>query len=119
VTIAAKLDNTPPANLKDRSFDIFQPERNNYLHLTISDTGIGMPPDQLEPIFEAFYQIDNTSTRQYSGSGLGLAIAKNYVNGHNGSIWVESKLGQGSTFHICLPYSPAPPPCEGEPMPLH
>lgn len=73
------------------------------LALTVKDTGIGIAQDELEHIFEEFRQIDQTITRRYAGTGLGLAITKSLVQLMQGSIEVESKLGQGSTFRIELP----------------
>jgi PAS domain S-box-containing protein len=71
-----------------------------FLHLKVSDTGIGIPPDQIETIFESFKQADGSTTRRYGGTGLGLAISKQIVGMMGGKIWVESELGKGSTFHF-------------------
>jgi PAS domain S-box-containing protein len=76
------------------------PER---LVLTLKDTGIGIAQDDLDHIFEEFRQIDQTTTRKYSGTGLGLAITKLLVHLMQGTITVESEVGQGSTFRIELP----------------
>lgn len=73
------------------------------LHFQVSDTGIGIPEGKLERIFEEFTQVDDSHTRQYGGTGLGLAIARKLVELHGGQIWVESKVGNGSTFHFSLP----------------
>ena len=72
------------------------------LRISISDTGIGIPSDKLDIIFERFYQVDGSTSRKYGGAGLGLSICKNIIDKHYGSIWAESS-GQGSTFHIVLP----------------
>ncbi|HLP60556.1 MAG TPA: ATP-binding protein, partial [Candidatus Deferrimicrobium sp.] len=73
------------------------------LHLTLKDTGIGIPPDKLESIFEVFHQVDDSTTRKYGGSGLGLAICRQLAKLMKGNIWVESELGKGSIFHFtCL-----------------
>ncbi len=77
---------------------------NGYVHIKISDTGIGIPEDKLEQVFERFYQLDSSSSRKYGGTGLGLWISKNIVEAHGGKIWAESK-NRGSTFHILLPKS--------------
>ena len=72
------------------------------LHFTVKDTGIGIPPDKLETIFEPFGQVDSSTTRVYGGTGLGLAIVSQLVSLMGGRIWVESKLGQGSAFHFLV-----------------
>jgi len=73
------------------------------VQVAISDTGIGIPPDQLERIFERFYQVDGSVTRKYGGAGLGLAIVRRIVEAHGGRIWANSELGRGSTFTFTLP----------------
>jgi CheY-like chemotaxis protein len=72
------------------------------LHFRISDTGIGIPADRRELIFEPFQQADASSTRRYGGMGLGLAMAKQLVTLMGGRIWAESQIGQGSTFHFTV-----------------
>lgn len=74
--------------------------------LSISDTGPGIPPEEQERIFDPFYQVESPLTRQHPGMGLGLTIAKDVIEQHAGHIWVESALGQGSTFTIVLPLEP-------------
>jgi len=73
------------------------------VQLSVTDTGIGIPADQLERIFDRFYQVDSSATRSYRGAGLGLTICKHIVEYHGGRIWVESEEGKGSTFHFVLP----------------
>ncbi|HEY9637134.1 MAG TPA: ATP-binding protein [Coleofasciculaceae cyanobacterium] len=73
------------------------------LMITIKDTGIGIAEKDLEHIFEEFRQLDQTTTRKYSGTGLGLAITKSLIELMQGTIEVESQLGQGSTFRLELP----------------
>jgi len=73
------------------------------LAVSVSDTGIGLAPAALEYIFEAFRQVDSSSTRQFGGTGLGLTIARNLVELQGGSVTVESELGRGSTFTFTLP----------------
>jgi signal transduction histidine kinase len=75
------------------------PERKD-LQVSVSDTGAGIAPEKIKTIFERFSQINSQDRR---GIGLGLYIAKMMVEEHPGRIWVESKLGEGSTFHFTLP----------------
>jgi signal transduction histidine kinase len=76
---------------------------NGQYALSVSDTGPGIPPEERQRIFEKFHQIDSSITKTKGGTGLGLAIAKQIVEMHGGRIWVESTLGQGSTFRMELP----------------
>jgi signal transduction histidine kinase len=69
----------------------------------VSDTGIGIPNEELENIFGEFQQVDTAITREFSGTGLGLNITKKFVELHGGRIWVESELGKGSTFFFAVP----------------
>ena len=70
------------------------------LHFSVRDTGVGVPLDKQQSIFEAFSQVDGSTTRKYGGTGLGLTICSRLVEMMGGRIWVESELGEGSTFHF-------------------
>ena len=78
-------------------------EEKEESQISVSDTGIGIKEEDLETIFESFRQLDSSVTKKYKGAGLGLAITKRLVQMHNGRIWVESKLGEGTKFTFTLP----------------
>jgi signal transduction histidine kinase len=73
--------------------------------IQVKDEGIGLPPDQLERVFDRFYQVDGSATRYFGGAGLGLALVKEVVEAHGGAVWAESTgiAGRGCTFTLCLP----------------
>ncbi|MEG4587794.1 ATP-binding protein [Microcoleus sp. MOSTC5] len=82
---------------------------NSQLSITVSDTGVGIPEDKLERIFESFEQADGSTAREFGGTGLGLAVAKQLVELHGGKIWVSSTVGVGSQFTFTLPVSETQP----------
>jgi PAS domain S-box-containing protein len=77
--------------------------QENQVLVTVKDTGRGVPDDKLDSIFERFQQVDSSDSRNHDGTGLGLAICRSIVQQHNGEIWVESVLDQGSNFYFTLP----------------
>lgn len=89
--------------------------RESMVFVAVTDTGIGIPPERQEKIFEPFYQVDNSLTREHSGSGLGLWIVKNLITAMGGQITVESQVEEGSTFRFTLSIAPeqVPLPPEG------
>jgi two-component system sensor histidine kinase VicK len=76
--------------------------------VSVADTGVGIPADKLEKVFDRFYQVDGSATRRFSGAGLGLAIARRIVEAHGGRIWVESEAGKGSVFKFTVPKTQTP-----------
>ncbi|TAK05981.1 MAG: GAF domain-containing protein [Candidatus Manganitrophaceae bacterium] len=92
---------TPQGGITVETAD--QPERGG-VEIRMKDTGIGIKPEDLPKIFEAFHQIDSAATRKFEGSGLGLTIVKQLVDLLKGEIRVESEFGKGSTFILFLPY---------------
>lgn len=83
---------------------VFATGKNRYIKVSITDTGIGISPDNLSRVFHPFEQIQSSSNRKYNGTGLGLSLTKRLIKMHNGEIWVESDgEGLGSTFHFIIP----------------
>jgi two-component system cell cycle sensor histidine kinase PleC len=82
--------------------EIFR-EDENHLHIAVHDTGIGIADSELDVLFKAFEQVDNSTTRNVGGTGLGLPITKWLVTMHEGDIWVKSVAGKGTSIHIRLP----------------
>jgi two-component system sensor histidine kinase SenX3 len=76
---------------------------DDYVEITVSDSGIGIPPAELDRIFERFYRVDYARSRANGGTGLGLAIVKHIAAIHGGEVSVWSQVGQGSTFTLKIP----------------
>lgn len=90
-------------------------ENGTRIHFSVRDTGIGIPKEKQQTIFQSFSQVDASTTRKYGGTGLGLSISTQLVSMMNGDIWVESEIGKGTTFHFTIemgvgePHKPAHP----------
>jgi PAS domain S-box-containing protein len=97
------IDNAIKFSKKGGEIVVEAGEKKDVVEVCVSDTGIGMPEDTLDKIFERLYQIDPSSTRSYGGTGMGLAIAREIVEAHGGRITVESEPGKGSRFCFTLP----------------
>jgi two-component system sensor histidine kinase BarA len=88
----------------------YQPElAGQGYRILVEDSGVGIPQDQFDKIFQSFYQVDSSSTREFGGAGLGLAIVKSFVEGHGGQVRVASEAGHGSRFTLMLPVTPPQP----------
>jgi len=78
-------------------------EGEDFIEISVTDTGIGIGPDKIEKVFDRFYQVEEALTRGIQGTGLGLSIIKGLVDAHGGKIWAESEVGKGSKFSFTLP----------------
>ncbi len=98
-------------------------EKDIGLHFCVRDTGIGIPKEQQQNIFDAFTQVDHSTTRKYGGTGLGLTISAQLTGIMGGRLWVESEAGQGSAFHFTARFGlcgvGAPPPAPAQPSHLY
>jgi signal transduction histidine kinase len=87
------------------TIDVSLSRKNGEVECRVRDTGCGIPPDELDRVFDRFYQVEKVVTRKSGGTGLGLAIVKNIVEAHGGRIWIESRLGEGTQVSFTLPGS--------------
>ena len=97
------LDNAIKYNVPKGSVTLSLSQEEERALLQVSDTGIGVPPEHLERIFERFYRVDKSRSKQTGGTGLGLSIVKHIVEYHHGTISLTSKEGEGTTFTVVLP----------------
>lgn len=86
----------------DGNIEVLLEEDKKFVNITVKDTGIGIPEDDLNRVFERFYRVDKARSRAVGGTGLGLAIVKHIIEAHNSKIIVQSRLGEGSTFSFKL-----------------
>ncbi len=100
------LDNAVKYSPQGGQVTVQLQELNRDYLVSVIDQGIGINPEYLDHIFERFYRVRNTASRQYSGIGLGLYVTKAIVESHGGRIWHTNNQGRGSTFHFTLPHKP-------------
>ncbi len=113
VTLAAKMVAGEVGDEDDDAgLALLAPTRQR-LEVSVADTGIGIPAREREKVFDAFYQVDSSSTREYGGTGLGLSIVKRLVEVHGGTIRIEDNQPKGTVFVVSLPQSE---PGAGEPQ---
>jgi signal transduction histidine kinase/ligand-binding sensor domain-containing protein/DNA-binding response OmpR family regulator len=99
IRVAAPVSR-PASGIKEK---VTQKYMQEYVEIRVEDTGRGIPPEQLTKIFDRFYQVDASSTREQDGTGIGLALTKELVDLHTGEIKAESELGKGTIFTLFLP----------------
>jgi signal transduction histidine kinase len=97
------LENAVAHTPRGGAIDVAVSEKGKWVEVSVSDTGEGIPAEDLPHIFERFYRVDKSRARATGGSGLGLTIAKRLVEAHGGAITVQSKVGEGSRFSFTLP----------------
>ena len=102
-TLYYLVDNAIKFNREEGNVTIEVIDSSDEARIKVIDTGIGIPSEQFERIFDNFYQVDQSMTREFEGAGIGLANAKKIVDQHGGKILVESELDKGSTFTVILP----------------
>jgi two-component system sensor histidine kinase SenX3 len=102
------LDNAVKYSDEGSSVEVFAVTDGREVELSVRDHGIGIPTRDLERVFERFYRVDQARSRQTGGTGLGLAIVRHVMQNHDGTVRVESRPGEGSTFTLCLPTASGP-----------
>lgn len=101
--LANLIDNAVKYSPEGGTITLSAQESNGRLIISVSDPGVGIPAKELDKIFDKFHRVDRGDARTTYGHGLGLYISKRFIEAHGGDIWVESKLGKGSTFSFTLP----------------
>lgn len=97
------LDNAVKYTPAGGSITVSATDADKEIHVTVKDTGIGIPKDDLDRVFERFYRVDKNRSRKLGGTGLGLSIVKHIILDHGGSVWVRSQPEEGSAFSFSLP----------------
>ena len=100
------VSNAVKYNQRGGRVDISGGEKGESVFLTVSDTGLGIPEEDLPRVFERFYRVDKARSRERGGTGLGLAIAREIIEFHGGNISIRSKEGRGTSITVTLPKAP-------------
>ena len=103
LAISNLIENAIKYNISDGWVRVSLNADHKYLFIKVSDSGIGIPEDVQDLIFERFYRVDKARSRESGGTGLGLAITRSVVQMHRGAIRVYSKEGEGTTFNVRIP----------------
>ena len=106
VMLRANVSDAPAPGEDDDGAALLAPVRR-VLEVSVADTGIGIPTSERSRVFDAFYQVDSSSTREYGGTGLGLSIVKHLVELHGGRVSARNRDGGGATVVVRLPDAPA------------
>jgi signal transduction histidine kinase len=114
VTLAARMVEDDGPDSDEGGLSVLAPT-SALLEVRVSDTGIGIPPREREKVFDAFYQVDSSSTREYGGTGLGLSIVKRLVEAHSGRIRIEDNAPKGTVFVVTFPQAAPVAPAERAP----
>jgi two-component system sensor histidine kinase SenX3 len=107
------LDNAVKYSDAGSSVEVFATTDGREVDVSVRDHGIGIPARDLERVFERFYRVDQARSRQTGGTGLGLAIVRHVTQNHDGSVRVDSRPGEGSTFTLSLPTASGPVSVDG------
>lgn len=108
LAVSNLIDNAIRYNIKNGSVTVSVKRLTDkpYVQVSVQDTGIGIPPEDMDKVFTKFHRSENVLKKETEGSGLGLFITKNIINRHGGVIWAESIIDRGTTFHFTIPTDP-------------
>jgi len=117
ITVSARVDDGPEAQelavaareaAEENGAQASAAASHRFVRITVADTGMGIPPDQLQKVFDRFAQVDGSATRKHEGTGIGLSLVKELIGLHGGRVWATSEgLGHGTQFHALLPLGEA------------